>query len=244
MSRESTPGPYSIYPRVLRLGFDTHKKLTAYGYSFGSLPDCDVQMPYYGKSSQGCYFRIHYNFNSGALLITAMGKMAVGSTMLKKDHSLLVMADTVIDCGGKAYQFMVEFPDLGQCAEAHERHYREYVSKLDLQDALYMATSRDHGMPIGCKHRSKAALGEGGFGEVHKAMHVNTGELCAIKMLPDDEEQDILREIRFLIKLSHVSQFGRSSIFSRDCRFSLDSFIHPQHVRKLSQFNHDAFLLV
>ena len=30
----------------------------------------------------------------------------------------------------------------------------------------------------------------------------------------------------------------------RSCKFSLDSFMHPQHVRRLSPFNHNAFLLV
>ena len=100
---------------------------------------------------------------------------------------------------------MVEFPDLGQCAEAHERRYRMYVSDLNIQDALYMATSRDQGVPIGHKHRGKALLGKGTFGEVHKAAHVNTGELCAIKMLPDREEQDTLREVNILSQLSHVS---------------------------------------
>ena len=72
LSRESTPGLYFIYPRVLWLGFNTEIIHTAYGYCFGSLSDCDVHMAYYNRLSQECYFRIHYNFNSGALLITAM----------------------------------------------------------------------------------------------------------------------------------------------------------------------------
>ena len=82
---------------------------------------------------------------------------------------------------------MVEFPDLSQCAEDHKRKYEEYVAKFNLQNALYMATSREQDPPIGRLHRSKAVLGHGAYGEVHKAVHIHTGELCAIKKLPDKD---------------------------------------------------------
>jgi hypothetical protein len=206
LSRESTPGPYSIHPRVLRLGFNTETVHTARGYYFGSLPDCQVQMPYHNKRlSQGYYFCIHYNFNSGALLIVAMSGMKVGSTVLDKNESLLLMADTIIDCGDRAFQFTVEFPDLSQCAAGHEHNYREYVARFNLQNVLYMATSREQDPPIGHLHRSKAVLGHGTFGEVHKAVHTHSGELCAIKMVPDKQEQNTLREVEVLSGLSHVS---------------------------------------
>ena len=212
LSRESTPGPYSIHPRVLRLAFDTETIHTARGYYFGALSDCQIQMPYRdNRSGNGCYFCIHYNFNSGALLIVAMSKIRVGSTTLEKDESLLLMADTVIDCGGRAFQFMVEFPDLSQCAATHERNYEDYVAKFNLQNVLYMATSRERDPPIGYLHRSKAVLGHGTYGEVHKAVHIHTGELCAIKMLPDKDEQDTLREVKVLSGLSHVNYFAKCS---------------------------------
>ena len=137
--------------------------------------------------------------------------MAVGTTTIEKNQTLLVMADTVIDCGNKAFQFLVEFPDLSQCAPAHERNYQEYVKKFDLRDALYMATSREQDAPIGYSHRSKALLGQGSYGEVHKAVHVFTGGLCAIKMLPNEEGRDTLREVKILSELSHVRLLCKSS---------------------------------
>ena len=229
ISRESTPGPYSIYPRVLRLGFFTKTVHTARGYYFGSLPDCQVEMPYHdNRSSKGCYFCIHYNFNSGALLIVAMSTIFVGSTRLTKDNSLLVMADTIVDCGGGAFQFMVEFPDLSQCAAPHERNYEEYVAKFNLQNALYMATSREQDPPIGHLHRIKAVLGHGACGEVHKAVHIHTGELCAMKMLPDNDEQDALHEIKVLSELSHVSYLKHCShlLLTSDSQISSNTGMH------------------
>ena len=209
LSRSSTPDPYSIHPRVLRLGFDTKTDHTPRGYYFGSLTNCQVLMPYHdNRSGQGCYFRIHYNFNSGALLVTAMSKIRVGSTILDNNCSLLVMADTIISCGGKAFEFMVEFPDLSQCANAHKRNYEGYVADFNIQNALYMATSREQDPPIGRLHKSRAVLGHGTYGEVHKAVHILNGELCAIKMLSDQDEKIILQEIKVLSGLAHVSYFS------------------------------------
>ena len=124
--------------------------------------------------------------------------MIIGFTKLATGYSLLVITDTVIDCGNRAYQFMVKFPDISQCAEAHERSYQKYVSKLNLQNTLYMVISRDQGLSIKHKHRSKTLLNKEAFKKVHKAVHINTDELCAIKMLSDREEQDTLRKVNIL----------------------------------------------
>ena len=188
-----------------------------------------LELPYHdNRSGQGCYFCIQYNFNSGALLIVAMSTIRVGSTRLKESDSLLVMADTIIDCGGRAFQFMVEVPDLSQCADAHRSNYEEYVAKFKLQNVLYMATSREQDPPIGRLHRSKAVLGHGAYGEVHKAVQIRTGELCAIKMLPDKDEEDILREVKVLSGLSHVSYLKSDSYFplSSDSQTSLNIEMH------------------
>ncbi|MCJ1249584.1 hypothetical protein MMC30_006810 [Trapelia coarctata] len=204
MSSESTTGPYSVHPRVLRLGFDTTATHTASGYFFGSSPSCHFKMPnQHNSSSQECYFCIQYNFVSGALLIVAKSTMAVGSVSLKVDQSLLVMADTVIDCGERAFRFIVEFPDLSQCTAAHKHNYDVYVAKFKLPKPPYMATCREQGPPIGSRYRSKAFLGQGSFGEVHKSVHIETGALSAIKMIPLDEEQSTLHEVEVLCKLSH-----------------------------------------
>ncbi|MCJ1474594.1 NUAK SNF1-like kinase 1 [Lambiella insularis] len=161
-------------------------------------------MPYLEKGpGQGCYFRIQYNFESGTLLLVAISTMSFGTAVLKISQSLLIMADTVIDCGGRAFRFLIEFPDLCQCAAAHEHNYREYTEKLGLPNALYMATSRVQDPPIGHLYRSKALLGQGAFGEVHKAVHIHTGELSAIKILHDEEYQDTQHEARILSELIH-----------------------------------------
>ena len=164
VSRESTPGLYSIYPRVLRLGFDSIEPPSPRGFEFGSGPTSDVKVPYYtidpSKNPLKAYLRIHYNFNSGALLITALDKIKVGSAVLEKQQSLLLMAGTVIKCGGE-FEFTVEFPDLSNCAEEHERNYQEYAAKLGFPDAQYLPTPQAEYQPIGVEHRSVAVLGRG-----------------------------------------------------------------------------------
>jgi hypothetical protein len=117
VSRETSPGLYLICPRVFRLGFeliDSINNSSAQGFTFGSGPDSNVKRPYYrykpSNKNHDC-FRIHYNFNRGALLITAINKIMIGTAVLGKGKSLLVMAGTRIECGG-VLAFVVKFPDL------------------------------------------------------------------------------------------------------------------------------------
>jgi hypothetical protein len=202
VSRESSPGLYPICPRVFRLGFKSVEPPSVRGFTFGFGPDSNVILPYYGKKpkliEESYYFRIHYNFDSGALLITAMDRISIGTAVLKPGHSLLLMTDTKIECGG-VFDFIVEFPD---CAEEHEQNYRNYAAKLGIPDAPYMATSLD-GQPIGAEHRSKAILGKGTFGEVHKAVNTKKGDAFAIKILSGKETE--MKEVLILSKLCHVS---------------------------------------
>lgn len=200
-SRESTPGLFPFSLRVFRLGFDSIEKPSVRGFEFG--PNSDIKLPYDGKSKHRAYFRIHYNFNSGALLITALDKIRVGAAILGKDTSLLLMAGTIIKCGNDL-EFIVEFPDLSNCAEEHEQNYRQYAAKFGIHGAPYMATSSD-GLPIGAEHRSKAIIGNGSFGEVHKAVNTKNGEAFAIKILSGKESE--MNEVNILSKLCHVSQF-------------------------------------
>ncbi|KAL8647399.1 MAG: hypothetical protein Q9210_005583 [Variospora velana] len=211
ISRESTPGLYALHPRVCRLGFDTAIDPTTRGFVFGSGPDADIMMSYQGRASElnGNYFRIHYNFGSGALLITAMETIRVGALILKTNGSLLLMAGMSIHCGPtlEEFEFTVEFPDLASCADQHEVNYRQYVKRLGLPTAPYLMTLRSEDPPIGCLHKSKALLGKGAFGEVHKAVHVRNGDSCAIKILtPRDENLSAkyrLNEVKILSQLSH-----------------------------------------
>ncbi|KAL8969816.1 MAG: hypothetical protein Q9197_004145 [Variospora fuerteventurae] len=211
ISRESTPGPYALHPGVCRLGFDTAIDPTTRGFVFGSGFDADIKMSYQGPVSglKSNHFRIHYNFGSGALLITAMDAVRVGALILKKNASLLLMAGMSIRCGPtlEEYEFTVEFPDLASCADQHEVNYRQYVKRLGLPTAPYLVTLRSEDPPIGCLHKSKALLGKGAFGEVHKAVHVRNGVSCAIKILTQRDENPSakhrLNEVKILSQLSH-----------------------------------------
>jgi len=204
-SRESTPGLYPISLRVLRLGFKSIKKPSARGFEFGSRPDSDVKVPYYSKNSikTYTYFRIHYNFNSGALMITALDEIKVGSARLKKEQSLLLMAGTIIYCGAE-FEFIVEFPDTSNCAEEYERNYQKYTAEVGFPDAPYLVSSREDEPPIGAEHRSKAVLGKGAFGEVHKAVNIKGGATFAIKVLSGGGESE-MKEVNIMSRLCHVS---------------------------------------
>ena len=204
-SRESTPGFYHSSKRVLRLGFKTIGKPSARGFEFGSRPHSDVKMPYYGDNGidDRAYFRVHYNFNSGALLITALDKIKVGSALLRKQQSLLLMAGNTIYCGGK-HELIVEFPDISSCVKEHERNFHKYAAKAGFPDAPYLISSQDELADIGAEHKSKAVLGSGNYGEVYKAVHRRDGASSAIKILKGGGEKE-MKEVKIMSRLCHVS---------------------------------------
>ena len=204
-SRESTPGLYHISMRVLRLGFKSISKPSARGFEFGAQPTSDVKVPYYGNTNNGvpAYFRVHYNFTSGALLITALNLIRVGSAILKPQQSLLLMAGTVVYCGGE-YEFIVEFPDVSNCEEEHERNFHEYATKVGYPNAPYLISSQEELPLIGAEHRSKGVLGKGISGEVHKAVYIRDGALFAIKVL-HGEGESAMHEVNIMNGLCHVS---------------------------------------
>lgn len=204
-SRESTPGLYPISQRVLRLGFDSIDKPSARGFEFGIRPNSDVKVPYYSgnRIKTYAYFRIHYNFNSGALMITALDTIRVGSARLEKQQSLLLMAGTSIHCGGE-FEFVVELPDTSNCAEEYERNYQDYTAKVGFPDAPYLVSSLEELPPIGAEHRSQAVLGKGAFGEVHKALNIKDGLAFAIKVLSGGGESE-MKEVNIMSRLCHVS---------------------------------------
>ncbi|KAL8912005.1 MAG: hypothetical protein Q9171_002918 [Xanthocarpia ochracea] len=254
VSRESTPGPYTLYPQVCRLGFDTVISPTTLGFVFGSRPDANIKTSYHGRvsESKGNYFRIHYNFESGALLITAMEAIRVGAVGLEKSRSLLLTAGMSIHCGYKAQvsEFTVEFPDLASCADQHEVNYQQYVERLGLPTAPYLITLRSEDPPIGCLHRSKALLGKGAFGEVHKAVHVRNGNTCAIKILTQRDgnpsAEDRLNEVKILSQLSHpniIQYYGAFEFNGQVClkmELAANDLLSYRDARKNSQ--HAPFL--
>ena len=209
VSRESSPGIYSVCPRVLRLGFKSVNPPSPRGFTIGSGLTSDVKVPYYSKKPSKnplkAYCRIHYNFSSGALLITALDEIKVGSAILGKQQSLLIMAGTSIHCGGE-FEFAVEFPDLSNYAEEHERNYQAYAAKLGFPDAQYLLTPRAEYPSIGAEHKSVAILGKGGYGEVHKALKNKTAEPVAIKILSGGGKSE-LKEVNIMSRLCHVGWF-------------------------------------
>ena len=181
-------------------------------FGYDSEPESRINVPYYFRNKRKAespnYFRIHYNFNSGALLITAIDEIRVGSVNLKMNHSLLLMPDTCIKCGG-VFEFNVEFPDLIDCATEHEKNY-------GILDAQYIPTPLADDTPIGHEHLSKAIRGKGAFGEVHKALNIKDGKKFAIKILKNGGEEE-MKEVRIMSSLHHVSSFIRLSI----CKLTL-----------------------
>ena len=218
ISRESSPGLYSICPRVFRLGFKSIDPPSPRGFEIGCGPTSDVKVPYYSKKSSKnplrAYFRIHYNFNSGALLITALDEIKVGSAVLKKNEPLLLMAGTIIHCGGE-FEFVVELPDISNCAEEHEQNYQKYAAKLGFPDAQYLPTPQAEYSPIGAEHRSVVVLGKGAFGEVHKALHTKTAAQFAIKILSGEGENE-MKEVNIMSRLCHVGLVRACSVLCTD----------------------------
>ncbi|KAL9026973.1 MAG: hypothetical protein Q9196_004444 [Gyalolechia fulgens] len=203
VSRMASPDLDPFSPSVLRLRFDSINVPTAQGFEFGSGPRSDVKIPNYGFESDKVYFRIHFNFDSGALLITALDRIKVGSTRLQAEQSLLLMFGVTIGCGAKfGIGFIVEFPDTSNCADEHERQYQRHASKIGVKDAQYLPTPRAEWPLIGAEHRSIGDLGQGGFGMVHKALQIKNGKMFAIKVL-NGAGEDEMKEVNLMSKLSH-----------------------------------------
>lgn len=205
-SCESTPGLYSISQKVLRLGFNSVNPPSPRGFEVGCGPASDIKVPFYdgvpGNHTQKAYFRIHYNFSSGALLITSLCELRVGRARLKRHASILLNAGISIYCGGE-FEFSVEFPDLRHCAEEHRQNYQGYAARLGSASAQYLPSSRDEYPAIGVEHRSVAVLGKGAYGEVHKALNIKTADSVAIKLL--SASQSSTKEVEVMSGLYHVS---------------------------------------
>jgi len=132
----------------------------------------------------------------------ALDKIKVGSALLKRNETLLLIAGTIIQCGGK-FEFIVEFPDISNCIEEHERNYQKYAAELGASGALYLLTPHAEYSAIGAEHRSVAILGKGSFGEVHKALKNKTADCVAIKILSGEEND--MKEVNLMSTLCHVS---------------------------------------
>ena len=195
-----------VHPFALRLGFDTIEKPSRNGFTVGGL-GCHINLP---TLKPKCYFVIQCIMKSGALMITARSSISVEKIILRCENSLLLMHGSKIRCN-KQIKFLVEFPDIYDCAQSHEANYQTYSARFGFEDARYLPTSLDKPLYVG-PLKSVGILGEGGFGVVHKAVHKHTGALFAMKILRGKVSD--YKEVQILQKLQHVSQ-----IFTIKCLY-------------------------
>ena len=131
-------------------------------------------MPYYSTKARDKnrdYFRIYYNFNSSALLITTLNKIRIRSAILGRNKFLLLIARITIKCKG-SLAFIIKFLDLSNCAKDYKRNYIIYAIELGILNALYIATPLNNNILISYEHRSKGLLSKGAFSEVYKVVKI------------------------------------------------------------------------
>lgn len=186
-----------VHPFALRLGFDTFENPPRDGFTVGGL-GCNINLP---TLEARCYFVINYVMESGALMITASISISIGDTKLRPLKSLLLMHGSKIRF--QELDFLVEFPDLRDCAQSHKAHYQRYSARLGFKDAPYLQTSLAKSLCVG-RFWSLGTLGKGGFGIVYKVVYQHTGTLFAMKLL--NGEPSDYKEVEILKKLRHVSQ--------------------------------------
>lgn len=189
---------YQPHPFVLRFGFDSVENPSKKGFTFGDTPECQVQLP---TKEARRYFSIHYNFNSGALLIRAHMDIRVGHKTLTSSQSLVLMPDMEITLRHRQIMFSVEFPDISHCVELHKENYRRYSMRCGLNNAPYMQTiTEDHELIAG--HGCLNPIGRGGFGTVYEAINMSSGRKVALKHILGNAS--IMKEVEILRELRHV----------------------------------------
>lgn len=187
------------HPFAFRFGFDSVENPSREGFTFGCMPQCNVQL---GSSTES-RFRIHYAFKSGALLITADTPILVGGTRLSKSGSLVLMSNTIITYPGEAdASFFVEFPGINHCVDLHNENYRRYSMRCGVKKFSYQRTFTQE--QIIHNHRYLMPIGTGGFGTVYKAINLQNGRKVALKVTRG--EPTIMKEVEIMQKLRHVRQ--------------------------------------
>lgn len=110
---------------------------------------------------------------SGALMITARIPISIADTDLECVESLLLMHGSKIRC--KNVDFLVEFPDIRDCAQSHKAYYQRYSACLGFKDAPYLPISSAKSLFVGSL-KSVGTLGQGGGS--FRRWCTNAGALC------------------------------------------------------------------
>lgn len=89
-------------------------------------------------------------------------------------------------------------------AGLHQREYTKYAAHCGFKDAGYLPTMPANAMKLGDNYWSRAIIGTGAFGEVHRVLRVGDGQQFAIKRV-SRMGSEVEKEIKFLRTLRHVS---------------------------------------
>lgn len=141
-------------------------------------PKMDLQLEVYQGNikflglKESCYFKIYYLFKTEALMITVYKFTKIRHTVLQEGQSLLMMHNTILLCTVKL-EFLVDFPDIRNCAQSQKTYYQIYAAQFGFNNPLYLPTFR--GDPFSVKkYQTMGRLGEGSFGTVYKGVHMQS----------------------------------------------------------------------
>ena len=227
-SRESTPAVGQTASQI-QLTFDDKPKNLEKGFVFGSDPRiCDVFLGERGAGFSGQQFCITFNERGEVIFKNKSRKEAQvnynGENPSRRTQFTWILFDTYknieITVGDKNDLFFkVKWPEnRDSCLAEYETHRDAYfeerrnafppLSQLDMETqqptAMPTAQHSPRQKPPGQEpiYLLEEELGRGGFGTVHKAVDVSTGDVHAAKKF---HHGDWKKEVDILMSLSHVS---------------------------------------
>ena len=223
-SRESTPAVHQPKSQM-QLTFDNKPKDLEKGFVFGSDPRiCDIFLGERGAGFSGQQFCITFNERGEVIFKNTSRKKAQvdynGEDPSRRNQFTWILFDIYenIEITMGDLIFKVEWPDHDNCRAEYEAHRDAYFeerrnalppfSQLGMESqpttAVLTAQYSPRYEPPGQEpiYLLKEELGRGGFGTVHKAVDVSTGDVHAAKKF---HHGDWKKEVDILTELSHVS---------------------------------------
>ena len=219
-SRESTPAIDQPGSQI-QLTFDDKPKNLDKGFVFGSDPQiCDVFLGERGAGFSGQQFYITFNERGEVVFKNIARKKAQvdynGEDPSRRNQFTWILFGTYqnikITLGKDDLIFKVKWPKHGTYRAEYEAQRDAYFeerrnafppfSQLDMESqqttAVLTAQHSPRQEPI---YLLEEELGRGGFGTVHKAVDVSTGDVHAAKKF---HHGDWKKEVDILMSLSHV----------------------------------------